>query len=78
MKELQALLNDLLESKYYSRGYLNSEGRKVFERIARIILSTHPELKPLINKIRKNPSLENIVKFTQRLEELIENMVYEA
>lgn len=63
---LQLLLS---REEYYSRGYLNSDGMRLFESIARIILEYKPYYKPLISRVRKNPSLENIRKLASRVME---------
>ncbi|MEM0453198.1 MAG: hypothetical protein QXO98_00865 [Sulfolobales archaeon] len=63
--DIKQLFNKLLTNYviFFSKdGVLNSEGRKLFELIARNIIRENPERKKLIVKIRKNPTLENIVK----------------
>lgn len=53
---------------YFDRdGVLNSEGRKLFEEIARLLVYEHPEFKPLVKKTRKNPTLSNVVKVAETL-----------
>jgi hypothetical protein len=47
---------------YFSNDVLNSEGRKVFEEMARMLIHEHPEHKPIIQKARRNSSLNNILK----------------
>lgn len=48
--------------EYFSHDILNSEGRKVFEKAVKIILREHPELRQLVSKVRRRPTLENILK----------------
>jgi len=56
------------QDKYFdSRNVLNSDGRKFFESIARIIVREKPWYKPLVVKARKNPTLENILRLAEEL-----------
>jgi hypothetical protein len=50
---------------YFSNDVLNSEGRKVFEEMARMLIHEHPEHKPTIQKARRNSSLKNILKIAR-------------
>lgn len=62
-KDVKSLLTKLLINyrTYFTKdGMLNSEGRKLFECIARLIIRERSEYKELISKIRKNPTLRNI------------------
>jgi len=52
---------------YFSRGVLNSEGRKVFEEMARMLIDEHPELKKVVSRARRNPTLENVVRVLERV-----------
>lgn len=64
-KNIESLLTKLLTNYtlFFSKdGLLNSEGRKLFELIARLIIAENPERKGLIVKVRKNPTLENVIK----------------
>lgn len=64
-KEVKSLLAKLLTNYrlFFSKdGMLNSEGRKLFENIARIVIREHPERKELISRVRKKPTIENIIK----------------
>jgi len=64
-KELKSLITKLLTNYrlFFSKdGVLNSEGRKLFENIARIVLREHPERKEIISKVRKKPTIDNIIK----------------
>ncbi len=62
--DVKNLLRKLLRnySLYFSHDALNSEGRKVFEEMARMLIYEHPELKPMVKKARRDPSLQNILK----------------
>ncbi len=64
-KEIRSLLTKLLTGyrTYFDKtGLLNSEGRKLFEGVARLVVREHPERKEIISKARRNPTLENIIK----------------
>ncbi|MEM1509599.1 MAG: hypothetical protein QW291_01770 [Thermofilaceae archaeon] len=52
---------------YFSYDLLNSEGRKIFEEMARMLIHEHPELKNIVVKARKNPTLENVMKIAERI-----------
>jgi len=47
---------------YFSRGVLNSEGRKVFEELARRALKADPSRKSMVKRARRNPTLENVTR----------------
>lgn len=79
IRELNVLFNKLINDVdlYYDRGLvLNSEGMKLLLRAIKITLLLYPELKPLIVKVRSNPSYEMIAKFVYKVNELndISNM----
>ncbi|MEM2308764.1 MAG: hypothetical protein QW266_07575 [Sulfolobales archaeon] len=61
----------VLVSDYYSffdsRGYLNSEGRKVFEKAVRSLLSEEKWLKKSVSRVRKRGSYEDVVKLLELL-----------
>ncbi|MCD6084189.1 MAG: hypothetical protein J7J20_01460 [Desulfurococcales archaeon] len=44
---------------------LNSDGRKLLNDIAREVAKCEPHLMELVKKVRKNPTLENILKLTK-------------
>lgn len=52
---------------YFSMDYLNSEGRKLFEEMARMLVEEHPELKQLVTRARRKPTLENVKKILERI-----------
>jgi len=62
--DLDALYKKLIENSelYFSNGRMNSEGRKVFEMFARVFLQVFPEHKPMIVRIRKQPTIENFLR----------------
>jgi len=62
---IASLLKELLlgYGKYFSKyGLLNSDGKRVLNEVARPILETNPQLKPLIRDLRREPTLENLRK----------------
>jgi hypothetical protein len=65
--DVKNLLRKLLTNYrvYFSNDVLNSEGRKVFEEMARMLIHEHPEHKPTIRKARRNLSLKNILKIAR-------------
>ena len=66
-REAYRLLTKLIVEyeEYFSHDVLNSEGRKVFEKAVKIILREHPELKQLVSRVRRKPTLENILKIVR-------------
>ncbi len=52
---------------YFSGDALNSEGRKIFEEMARMLIYEHPELKNIVKKARRNPTLGNVLKVLERI-----------
>ena len=71
--------------KFFSKDcVLNSDGRRLFNDIAREVAKHKPNLMKLIKNIRKNPTLENILKLAREfladdeISELISLGVYGA
>jgi len=52
---------------YFSGDALNSEGRKLFEEMARMLVYEHPELKGVVTRARRNPTLSNVLKVLERI-----------
>jgi len=84
-KDLRFLMRKLLLGyrKYFTKsGVLNSDGRRLLEEILRFLVYEHPEYRDLAYKVRREPTLENIVKvaelFMERdeIEELISLGIY--
>ncbi|MCX8185290.1 MAG: hypothetical protein RMI56_03975 [Sulfolobales archaeon] len=66
--EAVRLLRQLVEdysSFFDSSGYLNSEGRKVFESAARSLVKNCRWLKKSVTKTRKKATYENVVKLLE-------------
>ncbi len=68
LRLLQRLLEDY-ESFFDSRGYLNSEGRKVFERAARLLLRDEEWLKERVSRVRRRGSYGDVVRLLELLRE---------
>ncbi len=64
-----ALFKKLVEnySLYFSHDVLNSEGRKVFEKFVRAFLEVYPEHKPMVVRVRREPTLKNVLKLARIL-----------
>lgn len=72
-KELNEMLSKLLNDVdlYYSKDLvLNSEGMKLLNRTIKVIIKLYPELRPLLNQVRSNPSYELVMKLASRANEL--------
>ncbi len=65
--DVKNLMRKLLEGYvfYFSNDMLNTEGRKIFEEMARMLIDECPELKPMVKRARRNPKLENIMKLAK-------------
>lgn len=63
-REVRSLLRKLISGyhRYFSMDRLNSDGRRLFEEAARMLVYEHPEYKPLVTKARRNPVLDNVMK----------------
>jgi len=74
--DVKVLARRLIEcySIYFSRDMLNSEGRKVFEEMARMLVYEHPEYKKLVKRVRRKPTLDNVLRIVERL---LDEDVYE-
>jgi len=66
-KDVKNLLYKLLinHRDFFSYDMMNSEGRKIFEEMARMLIYEHPEMKKLIVKIRRKPTLDNVIKLAK-------------
>jgi len=67
-RDVKSLLRKLLSGYqlYFDRhGVLNSDGRRLLNEIIRLLVYEYPELKPLAKKVRKNPTLSNVVKLAE-------------
>ena len=65
IKDIKRLLSKILTNyiEFFDKnGTLNSEGRKLLEETIRLILNTNPEYRNTIYRVRRRPTLENIVK----------------
>jgi len=72
---IKFLRNELLNyEKYYSNDVLNSEGRKIFEQIARICIICNFPMKSMIGKVRRKPTYENVLKFLSALDDAIRQL----
>ncbi|MEM0355957.1 MAG: hypothetical protein QXT88_01745 [Desulfurococcaceae archaeon] len=71
-REAMNLLERLLEFRedYFSNDCLNSEGRKVIEKVFLYLLNNEPLLKKRIAKLRKKPCYEDISRFYEGLRRL--------
>ncbi len=68
-RDIEVLLRKLIlgYTTYFSYDVLNSEGRKIFEEMARMLIDEHPEIKPSVKRVRRKPTFENIVRLASRV-----------
>jgi len=54
--------------KYFGRkGVLNSDGLRLLNELIRMVVIHKPELSRIIKEVRKNPTIENFMKFAERI-----------
>ena len=65
--EVKSLLRKLLLGYhiYFHNDVLNSDGRKIFCEALRMLMYEHPELRRIIYKARRDPSLDNVLKIAR-------------
>ncbi len=51
--------------RYFSGDVLNSDGRRIFEEILRMLLYEHPEHRRLVYRARRDPCLKNVVRVAE-------------
>jgi hypothetical protein len=68
--ELENLIRKLLTRRevfFDKTNVLNSDGRRLLNKIIRMVLREYPELRKLVSKTRKNPTLENVIKLAEEI-----------
>lgn len=82
IKEMNALISKLLtnvDTYFDSNLVLNSEGMKVLSKLVKILIQFYPEFKPLVTKVRNNPSYESLLNLISKIREIENyNFVYTA
>ncbi|MCD6510225.1 MAG: hypothetical protein J7L11_07575 [Thermoprotei archaeon] len=65
--DVKSLLKKLILGyrEYFYNDILNSEGRKVFAELARMLVYEHPELKSVVRRVRRDPTLENVLRIAR-------------
>ncbi|MEO3993219.1 MAG: hypothetical protein QN229_02770 [Desulfurococcaceae archaeon TW002] len=69
-EEVRNLVERLLTNKeefFDKTNTLNSDGRRLLNKIIKLVLSKYPELRKLASKTRKNPTLENVIKLADEI-----------
>ncbi|MCC6032888.1 MAG: hypothetical protein LM561_02265 [Desulfurococcaceae archaeon] len=68
--EVDNLVRRLLtrrEEFFDKSNVLNSDGRRLLNKVIRMVLSEYPELRKLASKTRKNPTLENVTRLAEEI-----------
>jgi len=60
---LETLLGEY--QSYFSHGVLNSDGRRLFERMARLLLEANPSLRRLVYRVRRDPTVEMVIRLAE-------------
>ena len=72
------MLRELLENRhmYFDKNLtLNSEGRKILNKVIAALLQNNFEHRKLLEKVRREPTIENIVKLTELVSESISTSI---
>ncbi|RLE59079.1 MAG: hypothetical protein DRJ35_06560 [Thermoprotei archaeon] len=66
-RDIQALLRKLIlrREEYFSNDKLNTEGRKIFEETARMLIHEHPYFKPIVKRARRTGSLKDVLRIAE-------------
>lgn len=68
--EVRSLLIKLLQNKsvFFDKNYvLNSDGRRLLNKVLKLLLRERPELRGAVSKIRKNPTYENVLRLAEKM-----------
>ncbi len=83
-KDVENLLKKLLihYDKYFHKEVLNSDGRRLFMEILRMLMYEHPELRRTIYRVRRKLDLYSVKKIAyivlgeETTEELLKEAIY--
>jgi len=66
-RDVKALARKLIIHRYdyFSGDRLNSEGRKVFEEMARMLVFEHPYYKKRVKEVRRRGDFESFIKLAE-------------
>lgn len=67
-REVKTLMRILLENipMYFDKNLvLNSDGRRLLSQLLRYLLYEHHEYMYIVNEVRRNPTIENIIKLAK-------------
>ncbi|MFN3268343.1 MAG: hypothetical protein ACK416_03680 [Zestosphaera sp.] len=69
-EEVKNLVEKLITNReefFDKTNTLNSDGRRLLNKIIKLVLAEYPELRKLASKTRKNPTLENVIKLADEI-----------
>ncbi len=69
-EEVKSLVEKLITNRkefFDKTNTLNSDGRRLLNKIIKLVLAEYPELRKLASKTRKNPTLENVIKLADEI-----------
>ncbi len=66
-RDVEALLRKLLlgYNKYFHNDVLNSDGRRLFMEILRMLLYEHPEYRRLVYRVRRRLDLDSVLRVAE-------------
>ncbi len=59
---------------FFHGDYVNSDGRRLLEELLRMIIYEHPEFRRRVYRVRRDPSIYNILKL---VEDIVGPIVYD-
>lgn len=68
--EVRDLLIKLLRNRsaFFDKNYvLNSDGRRLLNKVLKLLLRERPELQGVAGKIRRNPTYENVLRLAEEV-----------
>lgn len=69
-EEVKNLVEKLITNReefFDKTNTLNSDGRRLLNKIIKLVLAEYPELRKLASKTRKKPTLENVIKLANEI-----------
>ncbi|MEM0037996.1 MAG: hypothetical protein QXX81_03050 [Zestosphaera sp.] len=68
--EARNLLLKLLEDRdafFDKNNVLNSDGRRLLNKVLKLVLRDRPKLRGVAGKVRRNPTYDNVLRLTKEL-----------
>lgn len=69
-KEARTLVVKLLSDRrrfFDKNNVLNSDGRRLLSKVIKLVLRDRPELRDFLSKVRRDPTLDNVMRLAEEL-----------